>query len=209
MSHCYDIMAKAWSQFAAQLPKEVREGQVATYFGLLIEEMHEANHRLKDAINKDRAVSRTAVKLDNAIAEEWSNVHSVFVYGTLKAGYGNHQLLTEGGAEYLGKAEAPGCVYGPFPFAKPSDNPEDWIKGELYLVNSRTLRRLDRLEGHPHSYTRTEAKLRDGRKAHIYYYARSVSQSVLIPSGEWGLQERRGRDITDADKDSEFYEEQP
>ena len=67
MSFCYDTMAKAWAQLEAQLPQVVRDGEVATRFGLLIEEMHEANHRLGDAINKDGRVTSQARKLDLAM----------------------------------------------------------------------------------------------------------------------------------------------
>jgi len=64
MSFCYDTMAKAWATLAEHLPPDVRHGELAVRFGFLIDEMHEANHRLKDAINKDDRVTRYARKLD-------------------------------------------------------------------------------------------------------------------------------------------------
>ena len=67
MSYCYDTMSKAWATLEQHLPTEVRGGEVATRFGLLIEEMHEANHRLRDAINHDARVTAQARKLDNAM----------------------------------------------------------------------------------------------------------------------------------------------
>jgi hypothetical protein len=70
MSFSYDVMSKVWAHLQEQLPKEVRESEVAVRFGFLIEDMHEANHRLKDAINKDSAVSRSAAKLDNVLHAE-------------------------------------------------------------------------------------------------------------------------------------------
>ncbi len=45
------------------------EGELAVRFELLINEMHEANHKLKDAINHDDRVTRAARRLDN-IKEE-------------------------------------------------------------------------------------------------------------------------------------------
>lgn len=66
MSYCFDVMGKVWDALQAQLPKEVREGEVAMRFGFLISEMHEANHRLRDAINHDAGVSKYAHKLDVA-----------------------------------------------------------------------------------------------------------------------------------------------
>jgi len=68
MSFCYDTMSKAWATLEQHLPQEVRDGEVATRFGLLIEEMHEANHRLKDAINHDGRVTAQARKLDLAMS---------------------------------------------------------------------------------------------------------------------------------------------
>jgi len=63
-------MAKAWATLAAKLPQHVQDSEVATRFGLLIEEMHEANHKLGDAINKNHQVARQAAKLDSALYEE-------------------------------------------------------------------------------------------------------------------------------------------
>jgi len=67
VSFCYDTMAKAWATLAQQLPEEVQAGELATYFEFLISEMHEANHRAGDVINKDARVSATARKLDLAL----------------------------------------------------------------------------------------------------------------------------------------------
>ena len=64
MSFCYDTMAKAWATLRDNLPEDVRDGELAVRFGFLIDEMHEANHRLKDAINKDDRVTKYARKLD-------------------------------------------------------------------------------------------------------------------------------------------------
>lgn len=67
MSYCYDVLSKAWNQLRERLPEDVRENEVTMRFEFLLEEMHEANHRLGDAINKDGRVSRTANKLDEAM----------------------------------------------------------------------------------------------------------------------------------------------
>ena len=65
MSYCYDVMARAFETLRQQLPQGVRDGATATRFGFLIEEMHEANHRLGDAINHDERVAAAARRLDN------------------------------------------------------------------------------------------------------------------------------------------------
>lgn len=67
MSYCYDVMSKAWATLATHLPEDVRHGEVAVRFEFLINEMHEANHRLKDAINKDTRVTRCAAQLNNVL----------------------------------------------------------------------------------------------------------------------------------------------
>lgn len=67
MSYCYDVMSKAWARLQEQLPQEVRDGELATRFGFLIDEMHEANHRLRDAINHDERVSKVARKIDETM----------------------------------------------------------------------------------------------------------------------------------------------
>jgi hypothetical protein len=66
MSYCYDVMEREWESLRQQLPVEVRDGEKAVRFGFLIAEMHEANHRLKDAINKDGRVHHAARKLEGS-----------------------------------------------------------------------------------------------------------------------------------------------
>ena len=69
MSYCFDTMEKAWATLADNLPADVREGELAVRFGFLISEMHEANHRLKDAINKDERVTKYARRLDAIMSD--------------------------------------------------------------------------------------------------------------------------------------------
>ncbi len=82
-------------------------------------------------------------------------MHKVFVYGTLKRGYGNHRLLE--GSLFLGEALTKGefTLYdGGFPYLK--ENGFSQIKGELYQVDDETFERLDHLEGYPSHYNRVE-----------------------------------------------------
>lgn len=85
----------------------------------------------------------------------------VFVYGTLKMGFGNHATLS--GASYdpakhkcltldkfamIGKDNA-------FPYVVEEDDDfGKYIKGELYNVDKHIMARLDTLEGYPHHYHR-------------------------------------------------------
>lgn len=74
----------------------------------------------------------------------------VFVYGTLKSGYGNNRLLE--GASLLGEGQLPDhkCYYygsvGSFPFVVKSKG--TMVAGEVYEVDAATLRSLDSLEGY-------------------------------------------------------------
>lgn len=112
--------------------------------------------------------------------------HTLFVYGTLKRAYGNHRLLAEGDATFVGVDYAPGRVYGSnaVPVATPGDDGE-WIKGEVFEVDAITLARCDRLEGHPNGYTRTAVTLRSGKPAEIYYWSHNVWDMEPIVGGEW------------------------
>lgn len=82
----------------------------------------------------------------------------VFVYGTLKQGYGNHRLLES--SEYVGRGttilpylmEHAGC---PVVF-RSNEGPLHNVDGEVYEVTDETLSYLDRLEGHPGWYVRHE-----------------------------------------------------
>ena len=107
----------------------------------------------------------------------------VFVYGTLKQGYGNHCLLED--STFLGK-----CTTEPeftlhslyaFPAVLPFGNTA--IKGEVYEVDDKTFKRLDRLEGYPSLYERIQIPTEYG-DAWIYVMD-SVSNLKPIESGEW------------------------
>jgi gamma-glutamylcyclotransferase (GGCT)/AIG2-like uncharacterized protein YtfP len=84
----------------------------------------------------------------------------VFVYGTLKRGKGNNYLL--GDSPLIGTATTKeGFVLFNCGFPKAVDFTKDAlshpllpVKGEVYDVDDRTLRRLDSLEGHPDWYCR-------------------------------------------------------
>lgn len=132
----------------------------------------------------------------------------LFVYGTLKRGWWNNRLLQ--GAEFVGEDVAPGKLFAwkgeGIPIVMPNDGPEDcWVKGEVFrIADPRMLGRIDRLEGHPHAYTRMETTLRSGRVASVYYWLpaggryRSTEervpgnpavwptpQNVTLPKGPW------------------------
>lgn len=69
MSYAFDTLSRAWELLKQQLPEEVRDGEVALRFGFMLEELHDANHRLKDAVNHDARVTADARRLEAAIAK--------------------------------------------------------------------------------------------------------------------------------------------
>lgn len=84
----------------------------------------------------------------------------VFVYGTLKSGYGNNYILSEGAHRKIGDAVVEGFKlyqYG-FPVAKEDENSK--AIGEVWDIgdNDATLARLDRLEGEGYMYHRKVVK---------------------------------------------------
>lgn len=87
-------------------------------------------------------------------------MNKVFVYGSLKKGKALHHAMD--GAKFLGEGLIQGVLFdlGSFP-AVIEDPPEEllskccgYVKGELYEVNHKIMKRLDQIEGHPIFYIR-------------------------------------------------------
>lgn len=116
---------------------------------------------------------------------------TVFVYGTLRAGEANHDLLA--GHERLGPARTEPRFelvdLGAYPALVPGGDTA--IVGEVYRVDGPTLAALDRLEGHPHFYKRVAVRLHDGRLAQAYVLpADAVAGRPRISGGDWSARER-------------------
>jgi len=118
----------------------------------------------------------------------------VLVYGSLKKGFGNHHILEN--ARFLGKAvtspEFTMLHLGGFPGIVRGG--ETAITGEVYEVDAATLRRLDRLEGHPNFYRRDviAVTMEDGTEASTEGYLLpatwlSDGRCASIQSGTWTL----------------------
>jgi gamma-glutamylaminecyclotransferase len=109
----------------------------------------------------------------------------IFVYGTLKKGFGNHRLIKE--ARFLGESFIKGTMYsmGAFPgvVLKGDNN----IKGEVYEVDEGQLFSMDRLEGHPNFYRRTPIKTVDGEDVETYVInSEYIHSRHEVTSGDWG-----------------------
>jgi gamma-glutamylcyclotransferase (GGCT)/AIG2-like uncharacterized protein YtfP len=95
--------------------------------------------------------------------------HLVFVYGSLKNGFGNHYHLQT--ARFLEATRTGSRSFrmesmGGFPAVL--KNGSYAIEGELYEVDDRTLARLDQLEGNGHFYNRELVFLASGDTAWMY-----------------------------------------
>jgi gamma-glutamylcyclotransferase (GGCT)/AIG2-like uncharacterized protein YtfP len=88
---------------------------------------------------------------------------AVFVYGTLKRGYGNHGILSD--AIFLGKATTKkkwamiDNANGSFPYMLEENEKGYHVEGEVYLVDDSELQNLDFLEGYPTHYTKQDIDL--------------------------------------------------
>ena len=108
----------------------------------------------EEATYSDEDIDK-ALKEECTVEYEGETMIKVFTYGTLKRGYGNHHLVVD--SPYLGTA-ASLYKWGMtgrnkfFPYLLEPNNSGYNIKGELYLANEDTMRRLDMLEGYPTHY---------------------------------------------------------
>ena len=103
----------------------------------------------------------------------------LFVYGTLMRGERNHRLLAE--AEFVGEARTVAGFtmidLGAFPGVVAHG--EGVVVGELFRVDAETLLAVDRLEGHPRFYRRTEIELAGGGR----YRAHDEQQQAATTRG--------------------------
>ena len=111
----------------------------------------------------------------------------VFVYGTLKKGYGNHETYLKDSKE-LGPARLEGLMFhlGQFPAINLSER-FTTIHGEVYEVDWENLLDMDRLEGIPHFYDRIETPVAPHGVVwtYIFPHARAAKEQWVIPSGMW------------------------
>lgn len=119
-----------------------------------------------------------------------TEMHLVFVYGTLKRGLHNHRWLADNGAEFLGEAitRDPHRLFVdglPFLVEGPGEHqPGARVRGELYKVSPLGLKALDYLEGHPSFYERRLAPVLVGStemEAWIYFHPESERFTGLVP----------------------------
>lgn len=115
-------------------------------------------------------------------------MHTVFVYGSLRKGFGNHRLITASPkSEFVAVDYLKGYLYdvGRFPFFVYDENGID-VTGEIYTVDDDTMYSLDLLEGYTpgqyhNFYNRKIAITTNNRR--VYYYEAGHD----LCSGDWPL----------------------
>lgn len=92
----------------------------------------------------------------------------VFVYGTLKKGFGNHALLASSKFHGTDVVKDHTLIQSPgFPYMVESEGSQ--ARGEVYEVDERIVRYLDALEGYPTHYQKKEIRTEGGREVFTYY----------------------------------------
>ena len=109
----------------------------------------------------------------------------VFVYGTLRVGEPYHHLMSA--CEYIGPRKTlpqyelvnighyPGLI----------GNGHTAIVGDLFLVPTGTLEKLDEYEGYPEDYSRETVELEGSETAIAYIYRLNTADCPKILSGDW------------------------
>jgi gamma-glutamylaminecyclotransferase len=118
-------------------------------------------------------------------------LYKVAVYGSLRAGLGNHCVMEQARGKSLGSTVTtfPANLrdYGSFPYVHTeSVQPASPVLVELYEVDERGLEVLDCLEGYPNFYDRSEFEFSDGTKAWMYHINNESHDNFdLVESGDW------------------------
>lgn len=138
------------------------------------------------------------------------NTHGirVFVYGSLKQGRGNHDMLSKG--RLLGRCMIEGKYsmldlgYYPGLVHRNGDAPTRKVLGEVYLVDRDTLQILDMLEGHPNYYARHKVQT-PWKGAWCYflpmaYYDHKLPATMIEETYVWRPNEEEQEYVRNADR---------
>jgi gamma-glutamylcyclotransferase (GGCT)/AIG2-like uncharacterized protein YtfP len=115
---------------------------------------------------------------------------NIFVYGTLKKGDQNHELLDS--SRFLCTTQTTESYvmldFGAFPGVLKPENisqmPVSTIKGEVYEISKNTLEKLDIYEGE--WYFREEIMLENGLSALMYFLKKIPPVNYkIITDGNW------------------------
>lgn len=113
-------------------------------------------------------------------------LNKLFVYGTLKRGFGNHGFLSD--AKFISEVKTVDkfIMYEQgIPFLS-KDEEKYQVTGELFELDD--FRNVDSLEGHPNSYKREVIKVYDSEtntehEAWAYFYPHDLSDTHVNEDG--------------------------
>ena len=111
----------------------------------------------------------------------------IFVYGTLKKGFYNHDRMRMKKAKYLGKATLSGFnMYSVlfFPVIVHNGDKTKKIVGEIYDVNETDYLKIKTME-RASGYKEIKIKYKNDDKLHCFIFDKIPFNSELIESGEW------------------------
>ncbi|MBF8378471.1 gamma-glutamylcyclotransferase [Alicyclobacillus mali] len=115
------------------------------------------------------------------------NIHTVFVYGTLRKGQPNRRVMEPHLVRELGDGKIRGAMYD-WSFCPAVTLEEDGVVvGEWVEVTYEGLTRLDRLESYPTLYDRAMVReLVSDVRGWVYYVAKEkVRGDAHVESGDW------------------------
>ncbi|NPA62821.1 MAG: gamma-glutamylcyclotransferase [Methanococci archaeon] len=112
----------------------------------------------------------------------------VFVYGSLRKGFWNHEPYLKN-SKFIGKGRTKEkyAMYADIiPYVVENEKISH-IVGEVYEVDEETLKRIDRLEGHPDYYERKKVKiiLESGEEIEAWLYFYPEPYGILVKSGDY------------------------
>lgn len=123
---------------------------------------------------------------------------TVFVYGTLKDGYGANKHFMQGKSEFIQNDRISAKLFdlGAFPAIKTVAETKDpvvpfisegpTVQGELYRITDDSLPgRLDSYEGYPDFYDRREFETESGQRCWAYVMKKDLDDRLLVASGRW------------------------
>ncbi len=110
------------------------------------------------------------------------------VYGSLRAGLGNHRVLGDSPRQEDGiiKDQFRMVSLGGFPGLLEDGQATDVVVEVYEVETSATARRLDALEGYPSFYNRRKVELVDGRVCWVYFLEGTrYNELPKVNSGDW------------------------
>ena len=113
----------------------------------------------------------------------------MFVYGTLRTGWGNNRLFQNEHCEFVGAGRTKEVFTlraSGIPFVN-RDDPRHQVVGEVWSVKGRWVPQVDQLESHPRWYKRelTTIILDEGREVEAWLYFNPESHSPIVESGDF------------------------